>query len=355
MTLTSLIFVATILVSLGKITDWFLRKTHKEAMLIALGEAEHNIKRIPFNEWAYHISNKVLSVYEYLYKIISGDTKVKFFSGSSSVIALLIVVSFLLTIIGVYFDLNMYGTGMPAIIALTLGYSFFMMGGRMLKNASLFPYMYRIVVVSSILSTVSLFIGANIAEPGITGFWFTENHSENSLGLSLLLALINLPFDFITISISVLLLNLIINQKMPLILAAILDIIISLVLSIFLYAMIEYMSSRSAVFSGSIQNGFNWFANIFTGNYSLLSNDQLMLTPLMLTTCVPVLIYMGTLLFVVLVLKPLSKVASYMCGLLSEKDNSPFFELATVISLFLGILTAISDSSEILEKIKSLF
>lgn len=225
----------------------------------------------------------------------------------------------------------------------------------MLKNASLFPYMYRIVVVSSILSTVSLFIGANIAEPGITGFWFTENHSENSLGLSLLLALINLPFDFITISISVLLLNLIINQKMPLILAAILDIIISLVLSIFLYAMIEYMSSRSAVFSGSIQNGFNWFANIFTGNYSLLSNDQLMLTPLMLTTCVPVLIYMGTLLFVVLVLKPLSKVASYMCGLLSEKDNSPFFELATVISLFLGILTAISDSSEILEKIKSLF
>ena len=70
--------------------------------------------------------------------------------------------------------------------------------------------------------------------------------------------------------------------------------------------------------------------------------SDLRLTPLLLTTLVPVAIYSSAVAVLGLIIGPMARVAAYLSGLLGEKKHTPFRELAVLLSLLLTTAKAVS-------------
>ncbi len=187
-------------------------------------------------------------------------------------------------------------------------------------------------IISVILSTIALLIGVFSSEPTVNSFWIKASGGLNKFRHPIFLAIINYPFDFLTILISVSLLRYVIAKRKWISLFALIDIILSFLLTSILYIALKIIESPKLAFRQDY------------GLFNLSStHPDWPLTPILLTTFVPVLIYMSIFVAISFFLKPIARISAYLCGLLSEKENTPFLELATIISLVLATVKAFSE------------
>ena len=70
-------------------------------------------------------------------------------------------------------------------------------------------------------------------------------------------------------------------------------------------------------------------------------NSDWSLTPLVLVAFILVVIYMMAFVVFGFVVWPITRLVSYLCELLGEKRNSPFFELGVTISIVVAVVKAV--------------
>jgi hypothetical protein len=175
-------------------------------------------------------------------------------------------------------------------------------------------------------------------------YWFPTDESLNQDRQSLL-AILYLPFGAFTIVTVMWILMKAISHSWSLGLMGLINIILSYGIAVLLYAMILLLGEKSpnGLIDALILSN-NWLINVLTFRlYNYTNLDELRLTPFILTAFIPVTLYMSLLIFLTLILRPIALIAGYLCGLLGEKQKTPFAELATIISLFIAMLKALNE------------
>lgn len=343
MTWNDVIAISAILVFLGKLTDWGLRKARKQKILEGLSSAESKLKSLPFRHWETKVAGGVTSAYDYLRLLAVGEREASILQGYFKPVVVLLFIGVITELTIEANNLNPYGATAPYFVCAMSGLLFSFLGRFSNKLKTFLSIVFRLLFISSIFSSIALLVGSNLSDITTESYWFFADDDRDAVDKSALLTVLNFPFDIITILISIYLLKLIIEKETSVALVAPLDILVSLTLSILLHASITYFSiSELPDIFVAISESISWMYLVLS-DFSSLTADQKMLVPLILTTCIPVIMYMSTLLFISCVIKPLSIVSGYLCGLLGEKSNTPFFELATLISMFIGALKALEE------------
>lgn len=206
---------------------------------------------------------------------------------------------------------------------------------------------YPSAAISGIATTVALSIGILMAShppvgPHIFG-WRIPSDSplwialrEPKVAWIAALGTINFVFDLATILISVKLLRWMVNRGKGMSLIATADCFSSAGLTLVLFAVLASAVLESD--SGLLQNldlSWKWFTGVLMLQRPSENLDWL-LTPVLLTTFMPVALYSLAVIGLGFIVRPFFRIAGYFCGLLGEKENTPFRELAGVLSLFLA-------------------
>ena len=344
MSWNGIIALSAILVFLGKLLDWGLRKAQKEELLKRLARIEEYIKTISFSGWVKAVAEKVLVAYEFMQEIILGNRGFRILQGYWKPVILFLVVGAILENFAKFQGFNVYGIFTPYFMCFMSGIIFFLLGKISNTLNNIFPYIFRLILLSSIFSSVALVFGANLSDQIGETYWFVESDGRDRFDKSSLLALVNIPFDFVTIIVSMFFLKMIVRAPKFVVPAAILDVVASLLLTLGLYVAIDYLSLLfDGTLNNSISNSVTWLLSITGIGDRTIGNEEHMLSPLLLTTLIPVVSYMGIILGIIFVLKPLTIASGYLCGLLSEKKNTPFMELATVIAMFITMLKSVME------------
>lgn len=348
MTWNDTLVIAAVLVFVGKAIDWGLRQAHKERLLTILSEQEAKLKSFPIRRWEQEIASRGLRLYDAIGEVLSGERSFWLLKGMlRPVIALLfvggtahVVVEQVAPDVPVFFVAPYLLSAMAAVL--------YGVAGRWLGERVRLAYtwLFRLLIISAVLSSMALTVGANIVESLDASYWFNTDARRDVLDKQAILALLNVPFDALTILISYALLKLSISKSVSLVLVAVIDIVASLVLSIALFCLIGLVASEPAF--SNICETLDTIATILSGKQAM-TVDSLALIPLLLTTAVPVAAYMSVFCFTGLVLRPLAKLSAYLCGLLGEKTNSPFLELAVLISMIVAATKAILEWERIPE------
>ena len=206
-----------------------------------------------------------------------------------------------------------------------------------------------VVFISSVLSMIALYISIYKIDPNFSSStWFFLSQGKLYPNNSFVLTLLNFPFDFITICITLYLLNIVIRKNGYIILIAILNIITSLLISIFLYSMLLLLGQNGNFlqFHAYLIKSIIWYKDVFLAflaylglishnSFAYLPNIHLL--PLLLTTLVPVLIYMSTFIALTL-LKYLFKLISRFFGVLGENEKPVFKVYITSILIIIGAI-----------------
>lgn len=207
--------------------------------------------------------------------------------------------------------------------------------------------------ISVPLSSIAIWVGIQLSQNNSPTYWFEYFEEKlvpaNSSGLFFA----NFPFDAITILISVKLLKTFLEKGKGLSLIALVDFFISGLLAFGLYLVLKLSQANyfelNALFGlfndkettkdfiTVLSLSWDWWINLVT--FHLPSNDpDLPIAPLLFTTFLPVGFYMSVIFFLG-VMTYLIRISAYTCGLLGEKEKTPFYELAVAISWALTFLS----------------
>lgn len=191
-----------------------------------------------------------------------------------------------------------------------------------------------LVFISTCFTVVATIIGLHFSHGHHGSYWFDVKGASLVPSNPIMLAALNFPFDLLTILISRELLKWVISKGRWISVVAMIDILISGMLALTLHSLLKAIESGQIAPSalvGHLTNSWNWLASVMTLQATSTHPDW-PLTPLILTAFIPVSIYMS-----VLILLGISgillRIAGYICGLLGEKQHTPFFELAVALSL----------------------
>ena len=355
--------ICAVLVFLGWFIDWLLRKKHKETILKKLSEFEQRLARLPVRRWQVAIASKVISFWSSLnwaagLLFRSEDWKSgPRASAFATLFAVIIVLSFIYIIEG--FRIGVGLLSISGLIPLTLA-ACFLLASTILANAFGFPEsrsLHRLsvflactitppFVVSTWFSLTTVFFRIFLQYSGPSTYWVThlaQSISDVPINATFVLILFNFPFDFATILVSIKLLQFVKEKGRYIICIAMLDIIISAALVILLHTTLKTIepggfSHLKLNFALSV----DWFIQVVTFEASSTHPDW-PLTPTLFTTFIPVTLYMSAFLFLGIIIKPFARTASYICGLLFEKKQTPFLAFSLILSGLLAVAKALSE------------
>ena len=123
---------------------------------------------------------------------------------------------------------------------------------------------------------------------------------------------------------------------------AVIDIAVCAALTIMLYATIRTIVFEHATFVYELRYTTNWLFDFTTFGITTMHPDA-QLFPLLLTTFIPVVLYMSLFIILSLVISPLMRLTGYMSGLLGEKEKTPFLELSVVVSTLIVAIKALTE------------
>ena len=174
-------------------------------------------------------------------------------------------------------------------------------------------------------------------------YWFQRTGDIVSPTHPLLLVAVNFPFDLATILISIRLLKWVVSRRAWIVATAVIDIVVSAALVVMLHTALKVIESRSLMALGyHMSESCTWFAQFLTAKASSAHQDML-LTPLLLTTFVPVVAYMSTFIILGVIVRPFAHLARFLCRLLDEKEKTPFAELAMILALLTSTAKALAE------------
>lgn len=369
--------ICAVLVFLGRLIDWLLRQHHKEAILDWLSEQESKLKYTPIREWQAQIAKWVVSFWKILVRLPDIAKHLRSF-----VFVLLLLVVLVVLVRSIADDWCLKGFLLPSFFFMLMVLPAAMLGKVLtfpgqevdlirteLLNGSVYSslsilirplrWFYRNVfctsLVSTIFTTIAIMLGLGIARGDTESYWYMARGSGIYPRYPLGLTALNFPFDFLTIIISIKLLRWMVTKGRQIELIAFIDILISATLTITLHTVLKIIEAGNMAFLAThLINSWNWFVNLVTFRASPMNPDW-PLTPVLLTTFIPVTTYMAVFIFLGFILKPFTRITGYLCGLLGEKEKTPFFELAFVFSLFTTAAKAFSEWPYFKQAISRLF
>lgn len=383
--------ICTLVVCIGKFIDWFLRKRQKGKILQSLRIYEDKIANISIQRLQHLICKKCVSFWLLLGSIpaiiayhttdyISQTRPKKGWQLNKWVsficklfsYSIVLTIMFFIPLVGLFPKINFGGINSISAWFLNL---FAVTGFFMILTFSVFiiitvsksesaletsslarisSVIMSVSYVSPLLTGTAIIVASHVTSEYTSTYWFSLTSSGIESTHVNLLSAINFPFDFLTIFVSVKLLNWVISHNKLFAIIAFLDILISALLSITMLVVLKIFEfgNLSDIFAYFLESMI-WFKSLITFNISSADKNWL-LTPVLLTTFIPVSIYLMILIILGLIIKPFLRFSSYLCGLLSEKENTPFMELAFVLSLLIVTAKALSEWEWFVNHIKTL-
>jgi hypothetical protein len=243
----------------------------------------------------------------------------------------------------------------------------YLISGFTLPSFRILPHKYAYIAsffmnslfISFVLSSIAmLYADFFIPRFSLQSNWFeyiNESLAPKSFLSMLMLYCINFPFDLATMVAFLLLLRFVIKHKRFIGAVAVADIIISALLTVSLYSCLLMVAHNWDIprFFYYFDQSLHWFKDVIVGIYkSSASNEpfekhsaglpDIHLIPILLTTFVPVVLYMS---FFVLIsfCKPVLKLAGRIFGAVGEKKESVFKQFGFLITTIMAAIKAIYD------------
>lgn len=363
--LEGVLAICAVLILTGAFIDWILRKRHQQALLRRLAQWEIRLASLPVREWQIAIAGWGVRFWERLLggagRLLAADKRkegIKRFLSRKTTTDRLRALGVALALLSLAMQFGIPGEANPIRQVLTRPFSY---ESFIVVPASMFFGLLILIVaveavtgsdsrpsrflagrtgalassaaLSGLFTLIALLVGTWIAIPDGVYNWFIVEAGRLYPEQHLLLPIINYPFDFLTILISISLLRWVVRAKRFIALVALLDIAVSAVLSISLHALLKVLDPQSqGDFAGHFMEAAQWFFQVVTLRATASSPDWA-LTPILLTTFIPVVMYMSAFVVLGLVVSPLARLSGYVCGVLSEKEKTPFAQLAILLSL----------------------
>lgn len=208
------------------------------------------------------------------------------------------------------------------------------------------------VVYSSFLVNASLYLFS--LSPSDNSYWLHKSGEIILWKNVLTLIFLNFPFDFLTILITYSLFVLYTEKRFPLFLVAIVDLLSSALLTIFLYACLLCIDNNwdfTAFLSASIEAVF-WFYDVlhvllfqtrdFLFGINNLTVPNLYLFPLIFSTFLPVTIYIAIIL-ILLFCKLVLKFAIRVFSVIGEREESVFKQFAVLLAVVMTAFKVFYD------------
>jgi uncharacterized membrane protein YsdA (DUF1294 family) len=167
------------------------------------------------------------------------------------------------------------------------------------------------------------------------------------------MAIINYPFDFITLAITYKLLEIAIRTKRHILIVAIVDMACSYALAVILHSTFMLISGDITTLSISVLfESHLWLCKVVYGIYGFLIGthdlqhlaqfENIHLFPMIVSTFVPVFVYMSIFISIS-IFKPFFWLTARLFHAISEKEDSAFKQIGTVVSLMMAAFKAIYD------------
>lgn len=379
---SGLVAMCAVLVLICRCTDKVLRERGRKAVLKGLERFEARLVRAPIREWQKTIAKSVVTFWiklgERPYEILMSwmrrvgrplfrwgkDWGKRFVKkgmlrtvSQALVISLVILVLFLpftavlLLVVGGIVDSWFFlAVCVPAAVYMALipivfqgaltrnlaghrtGWFKRLDGFMWATGVGLLGRIQPACLISAVFSIVATFVGLWIGARHTGSYWFTSASQGVTPTHPILLTALNFPFDLATILISIKLLKWVASKGKWIVLVAAIDIVISAALVTLLHTVLKSVEAGDVAAIGHhFAESWSWFAQVLTLKASPAHPDW-PLTPLLLTTFIPVAVYMSAFIFLGIVVRPFAWLAGLVCGMFSG-DKKPFTELGVIISL----------------------
>lgn len=165
----------------------------------------------------------------------------------------------------------------------------------------------------------------------------------------------NFIFDFCTFIMSVLLLKFVVRYRRFIGIVAVIDIVISAILTVLLYTYLLIIEDKLHTLHLHVYftESLRWFKDIIVGIYQAVKYNEpwakhlaglrdIHLLPMLLTTFVPVALYMSVFILISFC-KPVLKLASRIFGAVGEKEESVFKQFGFLIAAIMAAIKAIYE------------
>ncbi|MFC2077436.1 hypothetical protein ACFLTM_01325 [Candidatus Bipolaricaulota bacterium] len=207
-------------------------------------------------------------------------------------------------------------------------------------------------VGSASISLVALLISVGAISPAsLNSSWFILEAGRVRPVYPLLLAACNFPFDLATLWVTYLLLRHVCRRGKGFFWAAMLDVAAAAALSVLLYAVLKVITEGApGAVLHYISESAEWFWSVFGVLLSRSPDPQVVakamgdlhLLPILLSTFVPVLIYMSVFLFIAL-MKPILWLSARLLGGFAESEKGVFTQLGITIGLLMNAVKALYE------------
>ena len=350
------------LILIGHLADFLLRDDEAESWLRHLERWAKVLRETSLREWQIRITTAAVSTLHVLHEGLRAYVgNYLRFAPPSFVPRHRVLVFFRIAFdVGFvsafalywFFDLWFFGVvGVAFLVVLTFGCLRALLDAfdRPEWTDTFADYVVTVPLLSTLISASALAIAIQwLPAPPAGNLWFALDAGGATTALRpLTLTLLNLPFDFLTIFITLHLLQLIKRSGRFILLVALLDIAMSALLAIAFYAILKGIESGSFIaFVQLIGDAFAWFyalaqyAGVVVTDPGALRSASTIpdvhLVPMLMSTFVPVTLYMTV--FVLLsVFKPIMWLAERVFERLAARGR----EGTTVFKQFATLLSAI--------------
>ncbi len=383
--------ICVVLVILGKFIDWLHRKRHKEAMLKKLSEFEKKLGKLPVREWQLRIAQDLIRVWEWLGQAsnnllmrlapwLSEYEPIGRFGPNNQMVYIRKHPSFLkagalLTPLMVLVVLDLFSMTeslwhVTILLVSPTGYVILALllvadrySDRMYERLSnILEYLVYVLtygvaaafLVSSLFTGCAIGVGLAMGPGTAESYWFILNSGSLTPARPMSMSLLNFPFDLVTILVSIRLLQFVKEKGKHIVWIALIDIIISAALVVLLHTTLKAVEPGGLSHIGqNFADSWNWFIQVVTFQASP-SHPDWPLTPTLFTTFIPVTLYMSAFIFLGIIIKPFARAASYICGLLFEKKQTPFLAFSLILSGLLTVAKALSEWQWFVHQFKQL-
>lgn len=160
------------------------------------------------------------------------------------------------------------------------------------------------------------------------------------VGSNIVLIMLNLLFDITTVLISINFLRFMKKKPKMFVLIAFADILVSAILALALRATVSFLTPSDD--AGPARASFQWAAKVVTLDLPQTDPDW-NITPLMLTTFIPVAAYSSLFLVVGLLVKPALMITGHIMERLTEESRIPFTQAGLTLVAVIVAIKAVCD------------
>ena len=329
------------LIAAGKLIDSFLRDRTKAKISANLQKTESFLSKLPLEEW-----QRALAEIGALGLVVASIV-------ACVLLPVLVAVPLSLMAAAVS-KVNLADSALWPVTLLLIPIIFFALAGvvlftcdlaetrlsRYLTNQDLLLGGTVVSFASVVFTGISCIISAKFFSTGTGAFWF-DGSGWPDQGNVFALAGLKFLFDAVTVISVLISLRAMASSRRWFFALAAANIGVAASAAIALRFLLDMVSGPSLTWSDHVKTSALWLLKVASLRLNP-SDPDWQLTPVLLATFAPVSMYMLTLLLLC-ALKPISAAIRHLCGLLSEKKNSPFLELGTILALILGFAKVLTD------------